>query len=62
MKPKLLIWMGTIILAAFLNVGCDREGPLEEAGESIDNAARDTKDAVKEGADETRDAARDATR
>jgi predicted small lipoprotein YifL len=40
----------TIALAAFLApmVGCEKEGPLEEAGEKVDKAAEDTKDAVKD--------------
>jgi hypothetical protein len=45
-----------IILAAFVTpmVGCKEKGAMEKAGEKIDNAAKDTKEAVQ-------DAARDAT-
>jgi predicted small lipoprotein YifL len=45
-----------IVLAAFVvpMVGCKEKGPMEKAGEKVDKAAKDTKDAVQ-------DAARDAT-
>lgn len=29
-------------------VACEREGPMERAGEKVDEAAEDTKDAVKD--------------
>jgi hypothetical protein len=38
------------ILCAFLLFGlaaCEREGPAERAGESIDRAVKDARDAVK---------------
>jgi predicted small lipoprotein YifL len=31
--------------------GCDRDGPLEEAGEQIDEAVEDTGDAVEDATD-----------
>ena len=45
-----------IVLAAFVTpmIGCKEKGPMEKAGEKIDQAAKDTKDATK-------DAYKDAT-
>lgn len=44
-------------------LACDRqEGPIEEMGESVDDAADEVEDAVDDAADETEDAADDATR
>lgn len=43
-----------LVLGASLGflVGCDNnEGPLEEAGEKVDEAAKDTKRAVKDATD-----------
>ena len=42
-----------IALAAFMAplVGCEEKGPMEEAGEKVDEAARDTKEAVKDATD-----------
>lgn len=37
------------------------DGPAESAGESIDNAAKKTKDTVKKGANEAADAVEDTT-
>jgi hypothetical protein len=38
--------------AALASTGChhEPEGPAQRAGEKVDNAARDTKDAVKDSA------------
>ncbi len=40
----------TLVLAAMFATavaGCHREGPAEKAGRSIDNAAKDVRDAVQ---------------
>jgi len=52
MKKVLLM----VVLAAFVTpmMGCKEKGPMETAGEKIDQAAKDTKDATK-------DAYKDAT-
>jgi hypothetical protein len=34
-----------------LSTGCDNEGPAEEAGEAIDEAAEDVGDAVEDATD-----------
>ena len=39
-------------LAAPLMVGCEKnEGPLEEAGEKVDEAAKDTERTIKDATD-----------
>ncbi len=41
--------MKTLCLALFLLIGlaaCEREGPAEKAGEAIDQAGRDIRDAI----------------
>jgi len=43
---------------AFVLVGCD-EGPAEEVGESIDDAADDAGDAIDDAADDVDDAVDD---
>jgi hypothetical protein len=42
-----------IILAGFAAplVGCKEKGPMEEAGEKVDEAAKDAKRAVKDATD-----------
>lgn len=46
---------------AVVATGCD-EGPAEEAGEAIDDAADNTADAVDDAADNVEDAVDDTTR
>ena len=40
--------------------GCEREGPMEQAGEAIDNAAEKTGDKIEDVGDKIEDKARDA--
>lgn len=42
-----------ILLAAFVSpiVGCKEKGPMEKAGEKVDEAAKDAERAVKDAAD-----------
>lgn len=49
MKKILLM----LILAAYVTpmVGCKEKGPVEKAGEKVDEAAKDTKRAVKDATD-----------
>jgi hypothetical protein len=44
MKPFYL----AILVLAILGAACEREGPAERAGEKIDRAAKDVRDAVKD--------------
>lgn len=46
MMKKSLIVLSAV--ACFALAGCGEKGPAEEAGEKIDNAAEQTKDAVED--------------
>ncbi|HEX7054470.1 MAG TPA: hypothetical protein VF211_11120 [Burkholderiales bacterium] len=37
-----------IVAAAFTLAACDREGPAERAGEKVDNAVEDARDAIND--------------
>jgi hypothetical protein len=53
-------WIGRMLCAALLSVGvvgCEREGPAEQAGEKLDNAARDAGNAVEDKCEQTKEAA-----
>lgn len=40
-------FLAALLLGAFVSfAGCEDKGPAEKAGESVDKAARDVKDAV----------------
>ena len=47
-----------IAMLALVLMGCPekKKGPMEKAGEKIDHAAGDVKDAVKDAADDVEDA------
>ena len=53
LKNTLLISLlaSTLALSA-----CEQDGPMEKAGESIDNAVDDSKDALDDAADDIKDA------
>jgi hypothetical protein len=40
--------------------GCEKQGPAEKAGESIDNAAASAGDHIEEAGEDIQDAAKDA--
>jgi len=40
--------LSALFLFSLAVAGCDRQGPAERAGENVDEAARETKDAVKD--------------
>ena len=42
---KFLVFAITVLLSVIL-LGCEKEGPMERAGESVDKAVEETKDAV----------------
>lgn len=49
--------MFLLVLFALPLAACDtNDGPAEELGENLDNAAEDTKDAVEDAGDEVEDA------
>ena len=43
---KILVLVSALFAALALGA-CDRKGPAEKAGEAIDEAARDVRDAIK---------------
>ncbi|MGJ8647356.1 MAG: hypothetical protein ACSHXJ_10685 [Marinomonas colpomeniae] len=43
-----MIKLFTVFSVVFLLAACSEEGPMEKAGESIDNAATDTKNAIED--------------
>lgn len=50
--------IAAILATAFLILAaCEKEGPMEQAGEDIDNAVEDVKDAANEVADEIEEGA-----
>ncbi|MCG3111609.1 MAG: hypothetical protein LLH30_14775 [Candidatus Manganitrophus sp. SA1] len=44
---KMLLTLAMLSILGSL-VACEREGPMERTGEKVDEAAEDTKDAVKD--------------
>jgi outer membrane murein-binding lipoprotein Lpp len=49
-------------LAMLVLAGCkDKKGPMQKAGEKVDQAAEATGDAVKDAVEKTGDAIKDAT-
>ena len=53
MKTPLNI--AALLLAALLTVGCDNDGPMEEAGEAIDNTVEDVSDAADDACEELKE-------
>ncbi|MAX24008.1 MAG: hypothetical protein CMJ19_05835 [Phycisphaeraceae bacterium] len=57
-KTLLLIMM--FALGAMTWVGCDNDGPMENAGETVDEAVEDMGDAAEEAGNDIEDAVDDA--
>jgi predicted small lipoprotein YifL len=57
---RLLIGCAALVLIA--STGCEKKGPMEKAGEKVDEAAQKTGDAIKDAADKTKEAADNATK
>jgi hypothetical protein len=55
-----LSMLALVSLATCCLVGCENEGPLEDAGEKLDNAAEETGEAIEDAGEEIEDAADDA--
>jgi hyperosmotically inducible protein len=49
-----------MMIAAFLIVGCEKEGPAEKAGERVDEMAEDMGDAMDDASDSVKDTVEDA--
>ncbi|KAA9132709.1 hypothetical protein F3N42_05710 [Marinihelvus fidelis] len=47
----------SVFLAAFSLAACEQQGPFEEAGEKIDEAAEDAGNAVEDACEDIKDAA-----
>lgn len=47
--------LATLLLSGFLFAACENDGPLENAGEEIDDAVEDTGDAIDDAGDEIED-------
>ena len=45
-----------VVALSFSMVACEKKGPMEKAGEKVDQTARDVKDAAKDAADDVKDA------
>ena len=58
---KLNRGFATAILLGFVMAGlpaCEKKGPMERAGEAVDEAAKKTGDAVRKAGDKIKDAAK----
>ncbi len=55
------IAVGVLLLPMTLFIGCEKEGPMEKAGKSLDDAADKAGDSVKDAADEVGDAVDEGT-
>jgi predicted small secreted protein len=57
-----LLLAPAIVGASLIVTGCDtQQGPVEKAGEAIDEAAQDAQDSMEEAGEEVRDEIDDAT-
>jgi len=54
---RLLVVMAAV--GVMTCVACKEKGPMEKAGEKVDEAAQKTGDAIKNAADKTKDAAKE---
>lgn len=63
MRRKILLLLSIAVLSCGLvTTGCDdNDGPVENMGESIDDAMDEAGDAIEDAADEVGDAVDDAT-
>jgi len=48
--------LAALLAAGFLAVACESDGPMEEAGENLDNAGEEMVDAVNDAANDVEDA------
>lgn len=55
-SATIALFLGAI---SFGIVGCEKEGPLEEAGEAIDEGIEDVGEAAEDAAEEVEEAAED---
>ena len=61
MKNTLKQWLLVLAAAAMLVLtGCEKKGPMETAGENVDNAVEKTGEAIEEAGERTGEAVDDA--
>ena len=56
MKSFKYVMLVSVLFSGLALTGCKEKGPMEKAGESIDNAAQKTGDAAKDAAEKAKDA------
>lgn len=54
---RITMVLATLMIAASLAAGCDNDGPMENAGEAIDDAAQDMGDAVENACEDIKEGA-----
>ncbi|MDT8384336.1 MAG: hypothetical protein RRB22_07970 [Gammaproteobacteria bacterium] len=60
MKPVQIVSAALVVIALFVALpGCEKQGPAEKAGESIDNAAEKAGDKIEEAGDAIEDKTQD---
>lgn len=60
MKPVKIFSAALVVTALFVALpGCENQGPAEQAGESMDNAAENAGDQIENAGDAIEDTARD---
>lgn len=55
MKP-LMFLVGLLVMLMLGVVGCEREGPVERAGERVDEGVEETRENIEEGREKTEEA------
>ena len=56
MKSFKYVMLVSVLFSGLALTGCKEKGPMEKAGESIDNAVQKTGDAAKDAAEKAKDA------
>ncbi|ANO52706.1 hypothetical protein [Woeseia oceani] len=54
---KTSLTMAALLLAGILAAGCDNDGPMENAGEAIDDAATDVANATEDACEDIKEGA-----
>lgn len=49
--------LAAMALTAFLAAGCERDGPMENAGEELDDVAKDVGNAVEDACEDVKEGA-----
>lgn len=54
---KTQLTLAALLLTALLATGCDNDGPMENAGEKIDDVAEDVADATEDACEDIKEGA-----